>query len=188
MSTIIPNQINLFALPSLPLTHKRSLPHCPAIYFVLNGTEVAYIGRTNSLLLRWQAHHKLKELKSLENPRIAWIEIDDKTLAWEIEAALIDWFKPNFNGDPLPGYVKAADRKAVQQSKVKIRCRLQDLIDAQGMTRSALATATGLTSAAIRGLCENTAKRYDVDTLAVLCDFFGCDMSILFEVVPICQK
>ncbi len=83
-----------------------------------------------------------------------------------------------------PKFTQRHERKAVQQSKVKIHCRLQDLIDAQGMTRSALATATGLTSAAIRGLCENTAKRYDVDTLAVLCDFFGCDMSILFEVVP----
>jgi putative transcriptional regulator len=83
-----------------------------------------------------------------------------------------------------PKFTKRHERKAVQQSRVKIRCRLQDLIDAQGMTRSALATTTGLTSAAIRGLCENTAKRYDADTLAVLCDFFGCDMGILFEVVP----
>jgi DNA-binding Xre family transcriptional regulator len=83
-----------------------------------------------------------------------------------------------------PKFIKRDERKAVQLSKVKIRCRLQDLIDAQGMTRSALANATGLTSAAIRGLCENTAKRYDADTLAVLCDFFGCDMGTLFEVVP----
>ncbi|MCC5639242.1 helix-turn-helix transcriptional regulator [Nostoc sp. CHAB 5844] len=32
-------------------------------------------------------------------------------------------------------------------------------------------------------MCENTSKRYDADTLAVLCDFFGCDMGDLFEVV-----
>ncbi|MUG91863.1 helix-turn-helix domain-containing protein [Scytonema sp. UIC 10036] len=83
-----------------------------------------------------------------------------------------------------PKFIKRDERRAVQQSKVKIRCRLQDLIDAQGMTRSALAQATGLTNAAIRGLCENIAKRYDADTLAVLCDFFGCGMGELFEVVP----
>lgn len=52
------------------------------------------------------------------------------------------------------------------------------------MARSALAKDTGLTSAAIRGLCENTTKRLDVDTLAVLCDYFGCGMDSLFEVVP----
>ena len=58
------------------------------------------------------------------------------------------------------------------------------MLDAQDMTRSALAEATGLTSATIRGLCENTTKRLDVDTLAVLCDYFGCGVDVLFEVVP----
>ncbi len=83
-----------------------------------------------------------------------------------------------------PKFIKREDRPAVKNAKVKIRCRLQDLIDVQGLTRSALAQETGLTSPAIRGLCENTSKRYDADTLAVLCDFFGCDMGDLFEVVP----
>ncbi len=115
MSAITPNTINPLTLPSLALAPRRKLPHCSAIYFVLDGDQVVYIGQTNSLLLRWQAHHKLKECKSLKNPRIAWIEISDKTLAWEIEVALIDWFKPCLNGEPLPKYVKAADRKAVQQ-------------------------------------------------------------------------
>ncbi|MBD2295095.1 helix-turn-helix transcriptional regulator [Anabaena sphaerica FACHB-251] len=88
------------------------------------------------------------------------------------------------NRNVPPKFTKRSDRKAVQQSKVKIRCRLQDLIDAQDLTRSALAEATGLTATAVRGLCDNSAKRYDVDTLAVLCDFFGCGMGELFEVVP----
>jgi putative transcriptional regulator len=88
------------------------------------------------------------------------------------------------NSPVPPKFTKRDDRKAVQQSKVKIHCRLQDLIDAQDMTRSGLAQLTGLTNAAIRGLCDNTAKRYDADTLAVLCDFFGCGMGELFVVVP----
>lgn len=83
-----------------------------------------------------------------------------------------------------PKFTKRSNRRAVQQSKVKLYCRLQDLLDAQELTRSGLAQATGLTSGAIRGLCENTAKRYDSDTLAVLCDFFGCGMGDLFEVIP----
>ncbi len=83
-----------------------------------------------------------------------------------------------------PKFTKREERKAVQQTKVKIYCRLQDLMDAQDLTKSALAQATGLTNPAIRGLYENTAKRYDVDTLAVLCDFFGCGMGDLFELVP----
>jgi DNA-binding Xre family transcriptional regulator len=87
------------------------------------------------------------------------------------------------NAPVPPKFTKRDERKAVQQSKVKLRCRLQDLMDAQGMTRTALSQATGLTSAAIRGLCDNTSKRYDADTLAVLCDYFGCDMNTLFEIV-----
>lgn len=83
-----------------------------------------------------------------------------------------------------PIFTKRDDRKAVQQSKLKIRCRLQDLMDAQDLTKTALSQATGLTTAAIRGLCENTAKRYDVDTLAALCEFFGCDLNLLFEIIP----
>lgn len=87
--------------------------------------------------------------------------------------------------NPVPPiFTKRDDRKAVQQSKVKIHCRLQDLMDAQELTKTALSQATGLTTAAIRGLCENTTKRYDVDTLAALCDFFGCDMNTLFELIP----
>ncbi|MDF5714825.1 MAG: helix-turn-helix transcriptional regulator [Rhizonema sp. NSF051] len=82
-----------------------------------------------------------------------------------------------------PKFIKREERRAVQNTKVKIRCRLQDLLEAQQLTRSALSQETGLTSAAIRGLCENTAKRYDADTIAVLCDFFGCDVGELFEVV-----
>ena len=94
---ISPESIDFLALPSVQLSDKRSLPHCPAIYFVLDGEEVVYIGQTNSLLLRWQAHHKLKECKALKNPRIAWIEISDTTLVLDIEAALIEWFKPPLN-------------------------------------------------------------------------------------------
>jgi hypothetical protein len=40
-----------------------------------------------------------------------------------------------------PKFVKREDRRAVQNIKVKIRCRLQDLLDVQGLTRSALGQA-----------------------------------------------
>lgn len=72
--------INPLALPSVSLIERRQLPHCPAIYFVLEGDEVVYIRKNNSLLLRWQAHHKLKQSKYLKNAKIAWIEISDKSL------------------------------------------------------------------------------------------------------------
>ena len=82
-----------------------------------------------------------------------------------------------------PKFTKRTERPAVMRSKVKIYCRLQNLLDAKGLTRAALSEHTGLTSAAIRGLCENTAKRYDIDTLAAICDFFECEIADLLEKV-----
>ncbi len=130
-------------------------------------------------------HHKRLDLSRIGNIRIAWLEMSDPRLLPQVEVALIDWFNPPLNRE-LYGFrlTDYNNRKAVQNSRVKIRCRLQDLLDAQELTRSALAQETGLTSPAIRGLCENTAKRYDADTLAVLCGFFGCEMGELFEVLP----
>jgi len=82
-----------------------------------------------------------------------------------------------------PKYTARDERKAVQMAKVKVRCRLQDLLDERGLTRSAFSEATGLTSPAVRGLCENTAKRIDIDTLSALCSFFKSEWHELFEVV-----
>jgi DNA-binding Xre family transcriptional regulator len=82
-----------------------------------------------------------------------------------------------------PRYTARDDRKAVRMAKVKIRCRLQDLLDERGMTRTAFSEATGLTPPAVRGLCENTAKRIDVDTLGALCSFFDTNWHELFEVL-----
>jgi len=83
-----------------------------------------------------------------------------------------------------PKFTKRGERPAVKGINVEIHCRLQELIDTQGLNRSSLSEQTGLTSGAIRGLCDNTTKRYDKDTLAVLCDFFGCGMGELFAVIP----
>ncbi|MHC5862485.1 helix-turn-helix domain-containing protein [Nostoc sp.] len=80
---------------------------------------------------------------------------------------------------PPPQYTPRDERKAVQQAKYTTKCKLQELLDVKEMTRHALSLATGLTSASIRGLCENTTKRYDSDTLGVLCSFFDCEVGDL---------
>ncbi|WP_225885730.1 MULTISPECIES: helix-turn-helix domain-containing protein [Leptolyngbya] len=83
-----------------------------------------------------------------------------------------------------PKFTKRDDRPAVRQSKNKVYCRLQEYLDAQEITRSALSEQTGLTPAAIRGLCDNTTKRFDADTLVVICDFFGIEVGDLLIKVP----
>lgn len=99
-----PETVDPLALPSLPLATRAELPNCPAIYFVLNGDAVVYIGRTNNLYQRWVAHHRWHQLKLMTGDiRIAWLECSDASLLSEIETALIEHFKPSFNQTKVEG-------------------------------------------------------------------------------------
>jgi len=91
--------IDPLALPSLPLGERSQLPNCPAIYFVLDGEQILYIGQTVNLAQRWATHHRWSELKALKSSgRIAWLECSEVSLLSEIETALINHFAPPMNG------------------------------------------------------------------------------------------
>ncbi len=45
--------IGLVALPSLPLDERRDLPDTAAIYFVLAGDAVLYVGQSVNVRQRW---------------------------------------------------------------------------------------------------------------------------------------
>ena len=84
------SDINPLALPSLPLTDRRQLPNCAAVYLVLEGETVIYVGQSTSLILRWQQHNKLKQLKSRGTEiKVAWLECSDPALLKSVESALI---------------------------------------------------------------------------------------------------
>lgn len=92
--------INPLTLPSLPLANRSALPSCAAVYFVLEGDRIRYIGRAGNLQQRWSAHHRYKQLNS--ETRIAWLECSEPELLPEIEEALIEQFCPPLNGSPAP--------------------------------------------------------------------------------------
>lgn len=90
--------VNPFELPSLPLSDRRKLPVCMAVYFALSEeNNVLYIGRSTDLNLRWLNHHHWQKLKSFNNVKIAWINVDDEKLLVGIESALIQHFNPPLN-------------------------------------------------------------------------------------------
>lgn len=92
------SEIDPLALPSLPLGERSHLPNCPAIYFVMQGECVLYIGQTVNLTLRLATHNRLKQFaKMVGNIRIAWLECSDTTLLRKVEAALIEQFQPELN-------------------------------------------------------------------------------------------
>lgn len=97
-----PLGIDFSTLPSLPLASRSALPPCPAVYFVLEGNHVLYVGRSVNLQQRWITHHRYSQLKGLNNVRIAWLECSDPSLLPEIEAALIEYFQPSLNGELIP--------------------------------------------------------------------------------------
>lgn len=105
MSAIAPESVNPLNLPSLPLEWRKGFPKCPAIYFAISGEKILYIGRAKNLLRRWRHHHRQAELETVEEVKIAWLEVNDIQLLPVVEKALIQYFRPQFN------YVLIAVRK-----------------------------------------------------------------------------
>ncbi len=107
-------EINPLTLPSLHLSERRSLPRCKAIYFVIDGDIVLYIGQTVNLAQRWANHHRLNQFKS--NPHIAWLKCDDESLLLESEKALINYFSPPLNKTKI----EEADRRYKASKKISV--------------------------------------------------------------------
>ena len=97
--------IALSELPNISLTDKRHLPSCQCVYLACQGDRVLYIGQSLNLVNRWKQHHHYSTLKAMEDVRIAWVEVSDRSLLRKVESALIEWFKPTLNKDPLDNLI-----------------------------------------------------------------------------------
>ena len=112
-----PATINPLELPSVPLSARGHLPECPAVYFILDGAKVLYVGKSVNLSQRWVAHHRLKQVQQTASyPRIAWMELGDTALLDEIEDALIRHFEPSLNDRVIPDGLRAKAIKRVNMS------------------------------------------------------------------------
>ncbi|BAZ19085.1 XRE family transcriptional regulator (plasmid) [Calothrix sp. NIES-4071] len=90
--------INISNLPTIPISERHNLPDCPAIYFVMQGDTILYIGQTRNLRKRWLAHQIWQHLYGISGEfLIAWLECGDNKLLSGIEKALILHFKPQLN-------------------------------------------------------------------------------------------
>ncbi|MBD9699254.1 helix-turn-helix transcriptional regulator [Flavimobilis sp. GY10621] len=65
-----------------------------------------------------------------------------------------------------------------------VRCRLDDLLDARGMTLQELAARTGITRANLSVLKNDRARAIRFSTLVALCDALACDVGDLLVVEP----
>lgn len=66
----------------------------------------------------------------------------------------------------------------------RVVCRLDELLEARGMTLSALADEVGVTVVNLSVLKNNRAKAIRFSTLTAICDALGCQPGDLFAVAP----
>jgi hypothetical protein len=118
---INPESLDLKALPSMPLSDRRNLPIISCIYFALSSGKVQYIGRSANLQQRWIQHHRQQYLDI--NSNIAWLEISNIDLLPQIEAALIEWFKPPLNREFADSAIK---KIATKSGKARIVVCVED--------------------------------------------------------------
>lgn len=117
---ILPECLNLSALPSLPLASRKQLPAVAGIYFAVDSLgAVQYIGRSVNLRQRWLGHHRQSALEVIGNVNIAWLEVSELSLLAETEYEMIKYFKPSLNG------LKNKSSRTTKQEKVEEVERLE---------------------------------------------------------------
>ncbi len=94
-------QLDIKTLPFVTLEALGNLPETCGIYFAIEieTGEILYIGRTENFRKRWQAHHRLTELRGIGQIKIAWLEIcpDQHVNIHAIEREAIETFAPRMN-------------------------------------------------------------------------------------------
>lgn len=68
------------------------------------------------------------------------------------------------------------------EERHRVVCRLDELLEARGLTLAALAEEVGVTVVNLSVLKNNRAKAIRFSTLTALCDALGCQPGDLFAV------
>ena len=184
LAMINPSQLNLSTLPSVPLCDRRQLPTTSGIYFALSGGTVQYIGRSVNIQQRWAGHHRTDQLSAMQNPRIAYIAISDKSLLPEIETALIEWFDP-----PLNGYKHGWGNTGIATSATNtpragtVIIALKKVRELRGFSQNDLARETGYSTQHIQKIEQGRVKSVTLEALDRLCRALKCLPGELVEIV-----
>jgi toxin ParE1/3/4 len=95
------SKIDLFSLPSLPLSERDLLPDSGAVYFVIDAeNRLLYIGKAIHLRQRWKSHHRSSQFESLKQVRLAWLSFDpplSNEALYRVEQECILHFRPPVN-------------------------------------------------------------------------------------------
>ena len=129
--------IDPMTLPSVALCDRKSLPAASGIYFAIANGKVQYIGRSQNINSRWNAHHRQTQVEPMSNPNIAYLLVSDSGLLHEIESALIRWLKPPLNTAHRPKY------RPLAREGSELRLTFRRVWD-EDLTNSEVSEATGI--------------------------------------------
>lgn len=90
-------KIDVRSLPSMKLEQRRRLPNVKAVYIVFTSEAYLYVGKTESLVIRWMSHNRLKEVQEHVDVNIAWLECDDSDILCSTEIFFINALVPILN-------------------------------------------------------------------------------------------
>jgi hypothetical protein len=82
LSTLL--SVNSMTLPAVELANRDSLPKAAAIYFIVNASELPYIGKSRNLPSRWNdcEHHTYPIIESGPTVYVSWLITDHRNLAF----------------------------------------------------------------------------------------------------------
>lgn len=94
--------VDLAALPRLRYTDRRHMPQVPAVYFVIDGNRVLYVGMSFRLWSRWASgtHQIGAFLHSFRiDFEVAWLEVAESEACSirRLERIYLHHFQPPFN-------------------------------------------------------------------------------------------
>lgn len=99
------SKVDLTLLPFVTFEERRSLPAKPCFYFVLDSKNVClYIGQSKNPKQRWsgKTHCLYEDFSKMHGIKIAYLPCQFVDLLYEVEEALIYWYKPEFNYKCFP--------------------------------------------------------------------------------------
>ncbi|WP_448572200.1 GIY-YIG nuclease family protein [Trichothermofontia sp.] len=98
-----------------------NLQDIPAIYAVVSPSQgILYVGKTKNLRLRWQRHHRLEQVKTIDpNASLAWF-ICEPHLQKQTEEELIQKYKPPLNGSPILEEQRVPVERVLKETLIKM--------------------------------------------------------------------
>jgi hypothetical protein len=106
---------------SISIQKLADLPEISAIYAVISQSQgILYIGQSKHLRSRWQRHHRLEQVQTIDpTASLSWFPCDLELLN-QTEYSLIQEHQPLLNGSPVLDAKRISPEKVLQNTLVQL--------------------------------------------------------------------